>query len=651
MHRIAKLIGNKTLEGKAYSNLGNAHSFLGDFTKAIEYHKQGRRIANQVGNKNLEGNSYICLGNAYHSLGEMEEADQSFQEALDISKQVGNKRSEARALNGLGLVRYHLFQYKEAIEFFQKSLSISKAIGEKDWEVDAHANLGAVYGSLGDLKTAIKFFQQARDIAKELGNKLTEATASADLGLAYCTLQDVSLGEDILKASVELFDEMRALLKSNDQWKISLRNRYDDVYRSLVLAQLKQNKFEEALSSAERGRAQALKSAQPDSDEHICWVSKYFTSTTVFLGQGSNSVNFWVLQEGEPCQFVQKKINGGIKSLTDKAHKNIRGREVKCEDRSLDQPADEEPKVVSERNLAEKEQSLEGEGDALKVLFDLLIVPISHLIQGDEVIIVPDAALFLVPYAALVDQHSSYLSETLRIRLVPILTSLKLMAECPEKYHSTSGALLVGDPWVESVRIKTTEGKYKQLLQLPAVKLEVETIGTILNVAPLTGKNATKAEVLSRLNSVALIHIAAHGRAETGEIVLSPNPSTSRRPKEEDFLLTMADVLSKKLQAKLVVLSCCHSGRGEIKAEGVVGLARAVLGAGARSVLASLWAIDDEGTLQFMRCFYEHLVKGESAGIALNQAMRESDDFNDVKFWAPFVLIGDDVTLKFDELR
>ena len=112
--------------------------------------------------------------------------------------------------------------------------------------------------------------------------------------------------------------------------------------------------------------------------------------------------------------------------------------------------------------------------------------------------------------------------------------------------------------------------------------------------------------------------------------------------------------LNVKLRAKLVVLSCCHSGRGKIKAEGVVGLARAFLGAGARSVLASLWAIDDKATPEFMKYFYEHLVKGQSTSKALNQAMKrmqESDDFSDVKNWAPFLLIGDDVTLRFDELR
>ena len=151
---------------------------------------------------------------------------------------------------------------------------------------------------------------------------------------------------------------------------------------------------------------------------------------------------------------------------------------------------------------------------------------------------------------------------------------------------------------------------------------------------------------------MSLIHIAAHGQTENGEIILSPNRASVVRPEEEDFLLTMADVLGAKLHAKLVVLSCCHSGQGPIKAEGVVGIARAFLGAGARSVIATLWAIDDEATLEFMRHFYGHLVAGQSASKALHQAMkclRESEQYKAVKHWAPFVLIGDDVTLNFSQ--
>ena len=74
------------------------------------------------------------------------------------------------------------------------------------------------------------------------------------------------------------------------------------------------------------------------------------------------------------------------------------------------------------------------------------------------------------------------------------------------------------------------------------------------------------------------------------------------------------------------------------------------MGTGARSILVSLWVIDDEVTLELMKCFYQNLAEGRSASEALNRAvnfMRKSDKFCEVRFWAPFVLIGDDVTLEF----
>ena len=351
---------------------------------------------------------------------------------------------------------------------------------------------------------------------------------------------------------------------------------------------------------------------------------------------------------------MEKKINGTLKDMTDKTFEQIRATEpAKCEDRSLDDPDDETVEDLSDRGKDEKEfiSSLAG-NDSLRELYDVMIAPISHLIEDEELIIVPDGSSFLIPYAALVDQKSRYLSETLRIRLAPSLTSLRLLIDCPEERHSTSGALLVGDPWIETVRLKSQKKKPRRYTQLPGAEKEVKMIGQILNVEPLMGKNATKDQVLRKLHSVSLVHIAAHGSAERGEILLSPNLGSSKPPEEKDFLLTMKDVLDAKLNAKLVVLSCCHSGRGKIKAEGVVGIARAFLGAGARSVIASLWEIDDDATLTFMKHFYEHLVKGQTASKSLHEAMkmmRESDEFNAVKYWAPFMLIGDDVTLNFDQ--
>ncbi|XP_078378609.1 tetratricopeptide repeat protein 28-like [Oculina patagonica] len=111
----------------------------------------------------------------------------------------------------------------------------------------------------------------------------------------------------------------------------------------------------------------------------------------------------------------------------------------------------------------------------------------------------------------------------------------------------------------------------------------------------------------------------------------------------------MSDISRVRLRAKLVVLSCCHSGCGPIRAEGVVGMARAFLGSGARSVLVALWALNDKATEQFMSRFYKHLVRGESASESLHEAMKwmRGNGYSKVCDWAPFELIGDNVAFDF----
>ena len=282
--------------------------------------------------------------------------------------------------------------------------------------------------------------------------------------------------------------------------------------------------------------------------------------------------------------------------------------------------------------------------------YKMIITPVTDLLDKTELIIVPDRLFFKVPFAALKDEREKYLSESFRIRIVPSLRTLKLIQDSPADYHSQTGALIVGDPEVGEVLYK---GNLQHVSRLPFASEEAEMVGDLLDIQPLLGKKATKETILQSIHSVSLIHFAAHGDAERGEIVLAPPPLIDRKPQEEDYLLTMADISQIRLRAKLVVLSCCHSAQGQIKTEGVVGIARAFLGSGARSVLVALWAIQDEATKQFMSRFYEHLVRGESASESLHQAMKwmRENGFSKVQQWAPFLLVGDNVTLDFQKLR
>ena len=325
-------------------------------------------------------------------------------------------------------------------------------------------------------------------------------------------------------------------------------------------------------------------------------------------------------------------------------------KENQIRGRSLDKLREESPTSHATDQTA---QSTPATTSSLRLLYRSIFEPISSLLKGDEIVIVPDGPLHLTPFAAFLDESSRYLSESFRIRIVPSLTSLKLFEDCAESYHSKTGVLLVGDPCLEKV---TNIFGEPILPQLPHAINEVKMISEILNTTPLTGRAATKEEVLKRITSVALVHIAAHGNSEHGEIALAPKSTQkyiSRAEYMKHHMLKIADVQAVQLRARLVVLSCCHSGQGEIKAEGVMGIARAFLGAGARSVLVSLWAIDDNATFEFMKFFYQSIRHGNSASVSLNRAMRslrESEKFSDLKHWAPFVLIGDDVTLDFGSL-
>ena len=316
-----------------------------------------------------------------------------------------------------------------------------------------------------------------------------------------------------------------------------------------------------------------------------------------------------------------------------------------CEDRSLNDNVMTSLHEESRANLRGDETK--DTERTHQLCYKWIVAPVADLLTEPEIIIVPDRFLYRVPFAALCDEPvGKYLSEKYRIRIVPSLTTLRLIQECPAEYHSLTGALVVGDPTVGKVHYN---GRLTDITPLFHANKEAEMVGRLLGVQPLSGSRATKQAVLQAIPSVSLIHLAAHGNAERGEIALSPQSTTDGIPQEEDYLLTMSDIQGVQVRAKLVVLSCCHSGRGLVKKEGVLGIARAFLASGARSVLVASWAIEDEATAKLMEHFYEHLVRGESASESLHQAVQwlRSNGFPKPSQWAPFVLMGDNVTFDF----
>ena len=431
---------------------------------------------------------------------------------------------------------------------------------------------------------------------------------------------------------------------------------------------------EKALYAEELGRARALSdlmaakysveseiSADPQSwtgIENV--VTLKSDCTCLYISYTRQNVLLWILKASGDIQYRtvtldKKTLEAKLAKNLDEYFANIADNfrsfgilpEEKCEDRSLNGT---EPKPVSSHQeklaVSRKAKDKVDPKPSLTLFYQMIIAPVTDLLKTPEIIIIPERSLFRVPFPALLDEGGKYLSEKFRIRIAPSLATLKLIQDSPADYHSQTGALIVGDPDVGEVFLK---GYRKTFAPLPCARNEAKMIGQWLGVKPLLGKHATKQAVLQRIHSVSLVHIAAHGDAERGEILLAPERTGGGTPHDKDYLLTMSEISKVQLRAKLVVLSCCHSAQGQIRAEGVIGIARAFLGSGARSVLVSLWALEDSATEHFMRRFYENLVRGKSASESLHQAMKWMRDHgcSDVSEWAPFLLIGDDVTFVF----
>ena len=680
---IAKTIGDKKTEATCYGNLGSIFESVGEYVRAKEYQEKTLEIAEKIGDWKAKATCFLGLGSIFQTLGEYAKAKEYQEKALVIAKKIGDKEIEAACYGSLETNSYSLCEYVKAKEYCEKTVAIAEKIASKGTEAVSRERQGRRFLSLGEFVKAKDCLERALALYRETGKIEREPLLHLLISLCLMNAGNMPEAKSHFFACINKGEVIRRFLKDHEQFKISYFDKVGFLYRIISLVLCFRGNPHESLYAEEIGRARALAdliSSQYSIENEIsvhtqaqapAGIEKIMKTQNncacLYISYFAKCINLFVIKADKELLLrstIVKFCFAGSKSRVSDIFDTEKFREVhclapgQCEDRSWlpSNVRSEQTRKSSQGNShpgCRPVEEDENEQQPILTLADgyrMIITPVADLLDKPEIIIVPDRLFFRVPFAALKDERGKYLSESFRIRIVPSLATIKLIQDSPADYHSQTGALIVGDPEVGEVLYK---GNLQHVSRLPFASEEAEMVGELLDIQPLLGKKATKETILQSIHSVSLIHFAAHGDAERGEIVLAPPPLIDRKPQEEDYLLTMADISQIRLRAKLVVLSCCHSAQGQIKTEGVVGIARAFLGSGARSVLVALWAIQDEATKQFMGRFYEHLVRGESASESLHQAMKwmRENGLSDVEQWAPFMLVGDNVKLDFQKLR
>ncbi len=274
-------------------------------------------------------------------------------------------------------------------------------------------------------------------------------------------------------------------------------------------------------------------------------------------------------------------------------------------------------------HIANLETNAQG---VLSRLHHLVWLPLGGAIEAyghiRRLILVPHGPLHYLPFQALYDGRS-YLLEKYELSYLPGSSLLKY---CLEPRPAQGDLAAFGYSYQGMLPFTLQEARQiADLWSLPAILEEQATLDELRRIAP----------------TCRILHLAAHGDFRPD------NPLFSGLALADGWLTTL-DIFNLKLQASLVTLSACQTGRSVVGGgDELLGLMRSFLAAGAASLVSTLWAVEDQSTARLMQSFYTRLAEGSDKGSALRYAqlelLRESDGKSQTShpyFWAPFSLVG-----------
>ncbi len=302
---------------------------------------------------------------------------------------------------------------------------------------------------------------------------------------------------------------------------------------------------------------------------------------------------------------------------------------------------------------------------AASELFEKLIAPLNVLLE--KLIIIPDGILGYLPFETLLvhfpEKITAFKSHPYlgRRHQISYNYSATLWKEMRDKQHSSSKGLLAFAPSFGGEELLFSDAKdYRRnsfgnlFFNIP----EATAIAGIFNGEAITGTAATRESFLEQAQNYAIIHLATHAKLNDLNSDYSFLAFTGAADSLDEGKVFIRDLYNLRLPAELVVLSACETGIGKLqKGEGVISLARGFTYAGAKSIVTSLWEVNDLSASEIMKHYYTGLKNGERKEVALYQAKMAYIDkqIEDQQahpfFWAAFVGIGDMRPLKMNNSK
>lgn len=578
-----------------YMNIGNVYNEIGDYRQALDHYRQSYECYASAGD--WSGISAV-LGNqsyAYLQLKQFDSAKNNLQKAIAIAQSVHDPLGEADWLFNLAEIYYEENQIDSCLTTLEVSAKLYRRLSRFEELAEISVAKGICHEDLNELDVALECFSEA--IQSLLRHRLTKKIWLPLYQAARIRSRQgaIQQADSMYRAAIQALEASRDGLEDARLAMHFLEGERLDVYRSFAAWLMHSDSTASALSLLERSKSRSLSDwlkidlEKPAPDSILC--IEYF---------------LW-----DDSVYAFLKSSKHTERLTLAELKNV------------NQIATEYVGMLN--NRLSHSQQIERLSEKL---YRYLIAPFETRLQNyKHLVIIPDGVLNFVPFETL-KNDSTYLIETVSIRYAPSMAIFNHVA-------LRSGELKSACIMAASSNENDVSQDGIALAPLPFAVKEQKKVTAILS-------DKIKVDTTGEFSDFSVLHFATHAINNLDKPEQSflwiPNPL------QNEPRLTVGEIEKMKLKTELVVLSACETASGQLlRGEGMLGLTRAFLAAGSRSVVSTAWKVNDAAAAFFMERFYIHWVESFDTAGALRSAKKDMighEEWRQPTFWGAFVLWG-----------
>ena len=599
---------------------------LGKYKQAFADFHEAITVAESYGLKGQIALLYNNYGFWARDYGAVDESIKFFNTALRIDEELKSRSAVAFDNRNLGLSLILKGDYNGASQLLKQALSESEALNQVYNAAYCNFGLADIAMRRSQWKEAEEFFEKALQISEKGYMRDMVWRAYAGIAAAHHQINDLNKAKLAYGKSVQVIESMRAGLQSDE----SRSGFFSDagvqaVYSDYSELLMHLGEVEAAWNISERSRSRAFIDALGSQKMRLASMNRVNKEQASDFDQVS-AIDARDLAElvGRDTAVVEYHVTKGHLLVWVLKDGRISGKAVDISAKDLGD------RVRDFRELMENYSSADYLGQELA---DVLITPVIKELSGAKrLAIVPHGSLHFVPFAALpFAKHASIIDQFSLFYLDSATVAKFALVGRGKPFTRDTKITAIANPQVDGAGLD----------DLPFAEKEGSVIGRYFPKRELfVGKEATKSRAFDAAPTADILHLAVHGEFRPAA------PSESRlllaQNGASDGSLTVADMFTLPLNANMVALSACDTGLGRIsRADDVVGMDRALFYAGAKTVVSSLWRINDVASAVVMKRFYRYLAEGEDKAEAMRQAqMIVRKYFQHPAYWASFRVIG-----------